>query len=229
MKKSVIFLLIVVFLLILSGCSVATITRQQEQNPEYRELQEFNAWIILQPDYADFNDWFNERMKAEGLTPQQVNAALQGLVDSGRGNNWIAVRNALSRWYREYHQYKTYGVIPDMLFSQTRLSNRMTVEEALAEIRREKAAEASKPKSSQTEYNTAEIVMYSLLGGAFVSVLIVVLYMKLAGGADEATSSSNIPNPEADYIDAEIIEEANAEDIDYPYEDIGKLFEEAER
>ena len=83
-------------------------------------------------------------------------------------------------------------------------------------------------KSTQPQYSTAEIVTYSLLCGALVSVLIVVLYMKLAVGADEVEPASNTLNPEADYIDAEIVDEAGTEDIDYPYEDIGTLFEETE-
>ncbi len=80
---------------------------------EYQELQRFNAELVRRPDYTEFNNWFDARMKAEGLTPQQVNAALQGAVDAGRGNNWGTIQRALTQWYGEFlsgkQQYRTAG------------------------------------------------------------------------------------------------------------------------
>ena len=69
---------------------------------EYQDLQRFNAELVRRSDYADFNRWFDARMKAEGLTAQQVNAALQGVVEAGRGHNWGAVQRALTQWYGEF-------------------------------------------------------------------------------------------------------------------------------
>lgn len=73
---------------------------------EYQDLQRFNAEVLRRPDYAEFNRWFDSQMKAEGLTLQQVNEALQRAVDAGRGNNWQAVQNAVTQWYGEFLAWK---------------------------------------------------------------------------------------------------------------------------
>ena len=76
---------------------------------EYQDLQKFNAEIVRRPDYVEFNNWFNARMKAEGLTPEQVNTALQQAVDAGRGNNWATIQNAVTAWYREFRSGRQQG------------------------------------------------------------------------------------------------------------------------
>lgn len=76
---------------------------------EYQDLQRFNDEMTRRPDWLEFDRWFAGRMKAENLTPEQVNAALSAAVNSNGGGNWSAVQKAMTQWYREFQAGKQSG------------------------------------------------------------------------------------------------------------------------
>ena len=93
----------------LSQRNSADVARYQRASGEYQQLQEFNAYLAGRPDWKEFDQWFAGRMKAEGLTPQQVNMALNEAVNRDGGGHWSAVQNALTQWYREFQGSKQGG------------------------------------------------------------------------------------------------------------------------
>ena len=232
MKKSVIFLLIVVFLLMLSGCSVATMPRQGVGDNKPLTAQETLAAIrsgqiqLEQPERAWINNPFADTagsfavglasMASTLLAPLSVVLSNIGYyvvepISPFSGTDLKGMRSLVGTGI-DWNDIKKATYNPSWVTSGADWLTEASI--AIDKYIGKKTSaftEASKLKFPQPKYSTAEIAVYSLLGGAFVSVLIVVLYMKLAVSADEVEPANNIPNPEADYIDAEIIEDADTD------------------
>ena len=79
----------------------AEVQNYQRGTVEFQNLQKFNAELAMQPDFRDFDAWFTGKLRARGITPQQVNAALQAYAVQSGGNFGI-IQGVISNWYREF-------------------------------------------------------------------------------------------------------------------------------
>ena len=79
----------------------AEVAQYQRVANDYRELQNFNAQLVQQPDYPEFDRWFSGKMREAGVTSQQVNAGLMEYVRQS-GGDFRNVQGVLSNWYQEF-------------------------------------------------------------------------------------------------------------------------------
>ena len=78
----------------------------QRRSAELQQLQNFNAQIAAQPDYAEYEQWYRAKCQAAGVTPEQVNAGLNELVRRN-GERYSQIQDYVASWYREFQTEKT--------------------------------------------------------------------------------------------------------------------------
>ncbi|MBQ7217172.1 MAG: hypothetical protein IJS39_14445 [Synergistaceae bacterium] len=81
----------------------AEVAQYQRVARDYQDLQRFNAELVRQPDYAEFDRWFSGKLQEAGVTAQQVNAGLQEYARRS-GGDYGALRGVISGWYQEFRQ-----------------------------------------------------------------------------------------------------------------------------
>ena len=79
----------------------AEMAAYQQVSSDYQQLQNFNAQLIRQPDYGEFDRWFNSKMQEAKVTPEQVNAGLMEYVRRS-GGDFRSVQGVISNWYQEF-------------------------------------------------------------------------------------------------------------------------------
>lgn len=79
----------------------------KQQREEYSKLLEYVSWLIVQPDYPEFDRWVARKMVQAGVTPTQVNAGIEEYVRLS-GGKYSDIRAMLASWYREFYMDK-YG------------------------------------------------------------------------------------------------------------------------
>lgn len=77
----------------------------QRRSAELQQLQQFNAQIAAQPDYAEYEKWYRAKCQAAGVTPEQVNAGLNELARRN-GERYSQIQNYVAGWYREFQTEK---------------------------------------------------------------------------------------------------------------------------
>ena len=79
----------------------AEVAQYQRVANDYQQLQDFNARLVRQPDYMEFDRWFTGKMQEAKVTPAQVNA---GLMEYARqsGGDFRSIQGVLSNWYQEF-------------------------------------------------------------------------------------------------------------------------------
>ncbi len=70
---------------------------------EWGQLQRFNSELVARPDFNEFNDWYMSKLRAKGISPQQVNEGLYRYAREN-GNNFAAIPQIIGNWYREFQQ-----------------------------------------------------------------------------------------------------------------------------
>ncbi|MBQ7220775.1 MAG: hypothetical protein IJS28_07340 [Synergistaceae bacterium] len=85
----------------LSNRRTAEIAQYQRMSNDYQQLQNFNAQLVRQPDYMEFDRWFTGKLQEAKVTPAQVNA---GLMEYARqsGGDFRSIQGVLSNWYQEF-------------------------------------------------------------------------------------------------------------------------------
>ena len=76
---------------------------KSEQQESSRRLREYNKWLSQQEDFSEFSKWFMKKLKAKGLTREQLNTALKELVKK-RGGNHEEAQKLIAKWYEQFHQ-----------------------------------------------------------------------------------------------------------------------------
>ena len=82
----------------------AEVMNYQRNAGEFKQLQDFNARLVAQPDFKDFDAWHSRRLQQRGLTQQQIDAGLMQLANT---QGYGAVQQVLSEWYREFQSERT--------------------------------------------------------------------------------------------------------------------------
>ena len=77
----------------------AEVMNYQRNAGEFKQLQDFNARLVAQPDFKDFDAWHARRLQQRGITQQQIDAGLMQLANT---QGYGAVQQVLSEWYREF-------------------------------------------------------------------------------------------------------------------------------
>ncbi len=89
----------------LSSQRQAEVANYYRASGEYQQLQNFNRQLEAQPDFKEFYSWYENKLKAKNLTPQQVN---QGLWNYAQNNGYRfgEIAGIMGSWYREFQQTK---------------------------------------------------------------------------------------------------------------------------
>ena len=77
------------------------------QRYSWDKLQEYNIWLVSQPDFPEFNRWYLLECEKAGVTPQQVDAGFYEMAKKN-GYNFDVVRVTVDGWYRQF-QIERYG------------------------------------------------------------------------------------------------------------------------
>ena len=77
----------------------AEIANAQRMNAEYRDLGEFNNILMRQPDFKDFSQWYQNKLKEVGKTSQEVDAGLLQIAKTYGGGE---VKKILYNWYQTF-------------------------------------------------------------------------------------------------------------------------------
>ena len=85
----------------LSNKRSAEVAAYQRVENDYRELQNFNAALVRQPDYAEFDRWFSEKLREAKVTPAQVDAGLTKYIRQS-GGDYRSIQGIISNWYQEF-------------------------------------------------------------------------------------------------------------------------------
>ena len=83
----------------------AELAAYQRVSQGYQDLQNFNAALVRQPDYIEFDRWFSGKLQEAGVTAAQVNAGLQEYARRS-GGDYNSLKGVISGWYQEFQQEK---------------------------------------------------------------------------------------------------------------------------
>ena len=81
----------------------AEIAQYQRVSQGYQNLQNFNAALVRQPDYMEFDQWFSGKLQQAGVTAAQVEAGLQEYARRS-GGDYNALQGVIAGWYQEFKQ-----------------------------------------------------------------------------------------------------------------------------
>ena len=84
------------------------IEQYQRVTRDYQSLQNFNANLVKQPDYMEFDQWLGKKMQEAKVTPQQVEAGFQEYLRKS-GGNYRGVQGVIASWYKEFRQGRSNG------------------------------------------------------------------------------------------------------------------------
>ncbi len=84
----------------------AEVMNYQRNAGEFKQLQDFNARLVAQPDFKEFDAWHANRLRARNLTQQQIDAGLMQLANT---QGYGAVQQVLGEWYREFQAERVKG------------------------------------------------------------------------------------------------------------------------
>lgn len=76
-----------------------------QQRQEFAQLQYFSAWLLSQPDFAEFDNWYLEKLRQTGQTHEQIMAWFHSIVRNN-GGHYLEIRRILEKWYWEFHKEK---------------------------------------------------------------------------------------------------------------------------
>ena len=79
------------------------VAQYQRVAKDYQDLQQFNADLVKQPDYMEFDRWLGGKMQEAKVTPQQVEAGFQEYLRKS-GGDYRGVQGVISAWYKEFRQ-----------------------------------------------------------------------------------------------------------------------------
>ena len=79
------------------------VAQYQKVTRDYQSLQKFNADLVKQPDYMEFDRWLGKKMQEAKVTPQQVEAGFQEYLRNS-GGNYRGVQGVIESWYKEFRQ-----------------------------------------------------------------------------------------------------------------------------
>ncbi len=91
----------------LSNRRNAEVAAYQQVANDYRNLQDFNAALIRQPDYAEFDRWFSGKLREAKVTPAQVDAGFMEYIRRS-GGDFRGIQGVLSNWYQEFRSERGY-------------------------------------------------------------------------------------------------------------------------
>ena len=77
------------------------VAQYQRAAQGYQDLQNFNAALVRQPDYMEFDRWFSGKLQEAGVTAQQVNAGLQEYARRS-GGDYNSLKGVIAGWYQEF-------------------------------------------------------------------------------------------------------------------------------
>ena len=77
------------------------VAQYQRAAQGYQDLQNFNAALVRQPDYMEFDRWFSGKLQEAGVTAAQVNAGLQEYARRS-GGDYGALKGVIAGWYQEF-------------------------------------------------------------------------------------------------------------------------------
>ena len=77
------------------------VAQYQRAAQGYQELQRFNAELVRQPDYMEFDRWFSGKLMEAGVTAAQVNAGLQEYARRS-GGDYNSLKGVIAGWYQEF-------------------------------------------------------------------------------------------------------------------------------
>ena len=83
----------------------AEVSGYKQAVSEWQDNLKFQADLVRLPDFNDFNQWYIEKCREAGVTPEQVNI---GLVERARetGNRFSLIPQIIRGWYQEFRQEK---------------------------------------------------------------------------------------------------------------------------
>lgn len=84
----------------------AEVAQYQRVARDYQSLQKFNADLVKQPDYMEFDRWMGKKMQEAKVTPQQVEAGFQKYLQDS-GGDYRGVQSVIAAWYKEFRQGRT--------------------------------------------------------------------------------------------------------------------------
>ena len=84
----------------------AEIAQYQRVSQGYQNLQNFNASLVRQPDYPEFDRWFSGKLQEAGVTAQQVEAGLQEYARRS-GGDYNSLQGVIAGWYQEFKQERS--------------------------------------------------------------------------------------------------------------------------
>lgn len=77
------------------------VAQYQRAAQGYQDLQNFNAALVRQPDYMEFDRWFSGKLQEAGVTAAQVNAGLQEYARRS-GGDYNSLKGVIAGWYQEF-------------------------------------------------------------------------------------------------------------------------------
>ena len=84
------------------------VAQYQRAAQGYQDLQNFNAALLRQPDYMEFDRWFSGKLREAGVTVEQVNAGLQEYARRS-GGDYNSLKGVIAGWYQEFRGERNRG------------------------------------------------------------------------------------------------------------------------
>ena len=75
--------------------------RYARQVQEFQDLTRFNISFTTQPDFPEFQKWFDAKLTERGITGQQVNAGFEKYIREQNGN-FSDIQLVISKWYQDF-------------------------------------------------------------------------------------------------------------------------------
>lgn len=94
----------------LSNRRNAEVAAYQQVANDYRNLQDFNAALIRQPDYAEFDRWFSGKLREAKVTPAQVDAGFSEYIRRS-GGDFRGIQGVISNWYQEFKSERGHSTV----------------------------------------------------------------------------------------------------------------------